>query len=189
MIKQALRVAAVLAAATVGGGMITAGPAQAQPGDPARDGKVISNGSLTVRYGPTSASAKEGSIPSGKIIPLGCKVRGQSVDGNNIWYSLPPTINEWVSARYVQNIGGTPGWCGTTARYTGKVTQTLTLRTGPTTAASSAGTLAPGLTSTIICKLPGQSVAGNDRWYYLTNGRWVSARYIDNVGIAPDWCV
>lgn len=189
MIKQALRVAALLAAATVSGGMLTAGPAQADPGAPARDGKVVSKSGLSVRVGPTTASARKATIPSGKIIPLGCKVRGTSVDGNDLWYSLPPTLNEWVSARYVDNIGGTPSWCGTSARYTGDVTRTLTLRTGPTTAASSAGTVKPGLTTKIICKLPGQSVAGNDRWYYLTNGRWISARYVDNVGIAPAWCV
>lgn len=38
MIKQGLRVAAVLAAATLGGGMLTAGPAQAETGSRIYDG-------------------------------------------------------------------------------------------------------------------------------------------------------
>lgn len=188
MITQVLRVAAVLAAATISGGMLTAAPGYANPNAPTFDGKVVSKSSLAVRYGPTTASAKSASIPSGKIIPLGCKVRGTSVGGNNIWYSLPPTLNEWVSARYVDNVGGVPSWCGTSARYTGDVMTALKLRTGPTSAASSAGTLQAGRTKAIVCKLRGQSVGGNDRWYYLTNGRWVSARYVDNVGKAPAWC-
>jgi hypothetical protein len=41
---------------------------------------------------------------------------------------------------------------------------------------------------TIICKLPGQEVAGNNRWYNLTDGRWVSTRSVSNVGQAPGWC-
>ena len=115
-------------------------------------------------------------------------VRGTSLGGNDVWYALPPTLNEWVSARYVATVGPAPDWCGTDERFVGRATAKLTKRTGPTTAASSAGSLAKGAGVDIICKLPGQNVNGNTRWYYLTDGRWVSARYVDNVGRAPGWC-
>jgi len=115
-------------------------------------------------------------------------VRGATVGGNNIWYLLPPTLNEWVSARYVENVGAAPDWCGTAKRFTGRTTEALTQRTGPTRKASSAGTLARGSQVRIVCKLPGQEVDGNALWYSLTNGRWVSARYVDNIGAAPGYC-
>lgn len=137
---------------------------------------------------PTTASTAKGSIAKGKIFPIVCKVRGTSVDGNNLWYALPPTLGEWVSARYVQNVGPAPRWCGTSERFVGRTTTALTKRAAPTTAAASAGTLARGARVDIICKLDGQTVAGNKRWYYLTNGRWVAARYVSNVGPTPGWC-
>lgn len=34
----------------------------------------------------------------------------------------------------------------------------------------------------------GPTVAGNDLWYKLGTGRWVSARYVSNVGAAPRFC-
>ena len=64
----------------------------------------------------------------------------------------------------------------------------MTKRVAPTTAASASGGLGRGARVTIICELPGQSVGGNNRWYYLTDGRWVAARYVANVGRAPGWC-
>jgi len=115
-------------------------------------------------------------------------VRGSSVDGNDLWYLLPPTLNEWVAARYVRNVGAAPGWCGSDERFVGRTTTAVTKRVAPTTAASASGGLARGVRVNIICKLPGQSVGGNNRWYYLTDGRWVAARYVSNVGRAPGWC-
>jgi uncharacterized protein YraI len=184
MIQTSIKAAGLGLATALTGGLIAATPAQAAG---SYDGKVTAS-TLTVRYGPTTASPALGSFTKGQVIPLHCKLRGTSVDGNNIWYALPPTLNEWVSARYVQNVGAAPDWCGTDARFKGKTTAALTKRTGPTAAAGSAGTVAKGVTVNIICKLPGQNVGGNDRWYHLTDGRWVAARYVANVGTAPGWC-
>jgi uncharacterized protein YraI len=184
MITRSITAAGLGLAAALTGGLLAATPAHAADGS---EGTVTAT-SLTVRYGPTTASKSLGSIKKGEVIPLVCRLRGSSVDGNDSWYALPPTLNEWVSARYVDTGGTTPGLCGTDARYKGRTTATLTKRTGPTTAASSAGHLAKGASVSIICKLPGQKVAGNNRWYYLTDGRWVAARYVANVGAAPGWC-
>ncbi len=116
-------------------------------------------------------------------------MRGTTFAVNNIWYALPPTLNELVAARYVDNLGPAPRWCGSEARYTGKANATLNKRVAPTTAAARAGSLAKGQSMSIICKLPAQRVGGNPRWYHLTDGRWVAARYVDNIGVGvPGWC-
>jgi len=184
MITLSIKAAGLGLATALTGGLIAATPAQAADG---AEGKVTAT-SLTVRYGPTTASKARGSFKQGQIIPLHCKIRGTSVGGNDIWYALPPTLNEWVSARYVTNVGAVPGWCGSDERFVGKATAKLTKRTGPTAASSSAGAVAKGAGVDIICKLPGQNVNGNTRWYHLTDGRWVAARYVSNVGRAPTWC-
>ncbi|HEY5784276.1 MAG TPA: hypothetical protein VIT65_05835 [Microlunatus sp.] len=191
MISRPIRAAAaaVASAAAVALGLFATLPAQADAAaDADADGKVVAAGGLTVRQLPTTASTSKGKLANGTTVSIICKVRGSSVDGNNLWYLLPPTLNEWISARYVRNVGAAPGWCGDDERFIGRTTTAVTKRVAPTTAASTAGGLAAGARVSIICKLPGQSVGGNNRWYYLTDGRWVSARYVTNVGRAPGWC-
>lgn len=184
--RRRIRAAAVVLATALGvtlmGGVM---PAQAQ----AYDGKVVSKTRLNVRSLPTTAGAKVGSLARGNVIPIECKVEGTRVDGNPRWYALPPTLGEWVSARYVENVGPAPRRCGDGDLDRGKViASALKMRTGPTTAASSAGTLPRGKHVNIVCKLEGKVVGGNPRWYHLANGRWVAARYVANVGPAPTWC-
>lgn len=171
--------------AAIAGSLLTAVPAYAQS---TYVGKAKANGSLLVRHLPTTASAVEGNVSNGHQIEIICKVRGSSVSGNDLWYSLPPTLNEWVSAGYVQSIGASPRWRGSSERFVGRTTTALTKREAPTTASAKVGSLARGAGVDIICKLEGQSVAGNNRWYFLTDHRWVAARYVDNVGRAPRWC-
>jgi hypothetical protein len=127
-------------------------------------------------------------LNNGQQIEIICKVRGSSVNGNDSWYSLPPTLNEWVSARYVQNIGTPPRWCGSTERFVGRATATVKKRAAPTTVSAQVGSLANGAGVNIICKLEGQPVSGNDLWYFSTDHRWVAARYVENVGRSPGWC-
>jgi uncharacterized protein YgiM (DUF1202 family) len=186
MIIHSVRAAGLVLVAALAGGVVPAAPAHAA--DTGTEGRVTAKTNLSVRFGPTTASRAVGSVRPGQVIPLVCKVRGSSVGGNDLWYALPPTLNEWVSARYVANVGAAPEWCGTDARFRGRSTAALTQRTGPTRAAGSAGTLARGANLVIVCKLRGQDVNGNALWYSLTNGRWVSARYVTNVGSAPGWC-
>lgn len=185
MFSRTIRIAGGVLGAALAGSALTALPAGAAD---SYEGRAIANGGLTVRALPTTASKAKGSIPKGHVFPIVCKVRGTSVDGNNLWYALPPTLGEWVSARYVQNVGQAPRWCGNDERFVGRTTTAVRKRVAPTTAAASAGTLGKGAGVDIICKLDGQNIDGNKRWYYLTNGRWVAARYVANVGRAPGWC-
>lgn len=185
-IRRRIRAAAVVLATVVGVTLMgTATPAQAQ----AYDGKVTSKTNLSVRSLPTTAATRAGSLAPGKVFPIECKVEGTMVDGNPRWYLLPPTLGEWVSARYVANVGAAPRTCGPGDLRQGRVTASkLAMRDGPTTAATSFGTLSKGKVVNIVCKLEGRVVDGNPRWYHLANGRWVAARYVANIGAAPGWC-
>jgi hypothetical protein len=180
-----IRIAGGVLSAALAGTALTTLPAGATD---SYEGRAIASGGLTVRALPTTASKAKGSIAKGHVFPIVCKVKGTSVEGNNLWYALPPTLGEWVSARYVQNVGSAPRWCGNSERFVGRTTTAVKKRVAPTTAATSAGTLAKGAGLDIICKLDGQNIDGNKRWYYLTDGRWVAARYVTNVGRAPGWC-
>jgi hypothetical protein len=175
-----IRIAGGVLGAALAGSALAAPPAGATD---SYEGRAIANGGLTVRALPTTASAAKGSIAKGRVFPIVCKVRGSSVDGNNLWYALPPTLGEWV-----QNVGAAPRWCGSSERFVGRTTTALTKRVAPTIAAASAGVLGKGAGVDIICKLDGKNVDGNRRWYYLIDGRWVAARYVANVGRAPGWC-
>ncbi|MEY9845982.1 SH3 domain-containing protein [Streptacidiphilus sp. MAP5-3] len=66
----------------------------------------------------------------------------------------------------------------------------LLIRSGPSQSARVIGSLGYGQTVWIVCKVNGQWIDGNPRWYKLADGRWAwsSARYIVNVGPAPRWC-
>jgi hypothetical protein len=75
-------------------------------------GKVVAQTSLNVRSGPNTANAKLYSNARGEIIDLVCKVDSQTVGGNPRWYQLPSdSSGQWVSARYMSNIGAAPPYC------------------------------------------------------------------------------
>jgi hypothetical protein len=66
----------------------------------------------------------------------------------------------------------------------------LLIRSAPNRNAPVVGSLNYGQIVWIVCKVNGQWVDGNPRWYKLADGRWAwsSARYIANIGPAPRWC-
>ncbi|TDD71278.1 SH3 domain-containing protein [Jiangella aurantiaca] len=80
----------------------------------------------------------------------------------------------------------TPAEAATT--YKGRVTTGVNVRSAPTSYAPKVGSYAKGATITIQCKVYGPTVSGNSLWYKLANGRWVSARYVANIGAAPRFC-
>lgn len=185
------RAASVAAAALLAAGG-TAALSSASADAAGNDGKVTSKGSLTVRDAPSKYAKANGAIRGGKTVPLSCKIAGSPVDGNRTWYQLPGDGDGmWVSGRYVKELKGTstPYCRDNVKRPKIKVTKNLTVRHGPNTRDVSVGTLAAGRTVEVICKLKSQSVAGNDVWYQLPGSNWVSARYADNIGKAPGYCV
>ncbi|MFD5783956.1 SH3 domain-containing protein [Streptomyces sp. NPDC126933] len=71
-------------------------------------GKVVSRITLNIRQRPSANSADLGGIQPGTIISLSCKVTGQNVDGNNLWYLLGGGRVGYVAARYVKNLSPVP---------------------------------------------------------------------------------
>ncbi|MFK0043669.1 hypothetical protein ACIQU4_06125 [Streptomyces sp. NPDC090741] len=51
-------------------------------------GKVVSRGPLKLRSKPTSRSKSVGHVKPDHKVAIVCKARGESVDGNNVWYLL-----------------------------------------------------------------------------------------------------
>ena len=70
-------------------------------------GTVISPTGVVLRAAPTSASAELGTLAHNAQVGLDCKVHGQNVDGNDLWYRVRGQA-AWVTARYVVNTGTVP---------------------------------------------------------------------------------
>lgn len=141
----------------------------------------------------TKASWKMFPFKKGTPIFISCKLNSVPVDGNPRWYNLGDDYNgnNWVPARYVRNIGPAPKACDVKEKLAfGKVIAkpSLIKRTKPTTKSAAKGTIKHGTKIGILCKIAGQKVGGNKLWYQLTDGRWVTARYVDNIGKVPGYC-
>ncbi|MET9532292.1 MULTISPECIES: SH3 domain-containing protein [unclassified Streptomyces] len=72
-------------------------------------GRVTARTGVLVRSGPSQRYRVVGSYSYNSIIPIVCKVRGENVLGNNLWYKTPK--GNFVSARYVANVGSIPRFC------------------------------------------------------------------------------
>jgi hypothetical protein len=65
----------------------------------------------------------------------------------------------------------------------------LSIRAQATSNSKYLGSLQPGAVVALHCKVTGQNVDGNNRWYRLGAGRtgYVAARYVQNLATVP-WC-
>ncbi|MEV6318943.1 SH3 domain-containing protein [Streptomyces sp. NPDC051776] len=98
-----------------GTGYVVGGPGAEAPGTPARPyGRVVSPVGINLRERPTTNSPVRGTLAYGDEVGLDCKVRGQSINGNDLWYKLRDRT-VWAAARYVQNFGDVP-FCASPAQ-------------------------------------------------------------------------
>ncbi|RDG35520.1 SH3 domain-containing protein, partial [Streptomyces corynorhini] len=67
-------------------------------------GKVVSRLPLHIRERATADSRSLGVLQPGAVVSLSCKVHGQNVGGNDLWYRLGDGRGGYVAARYVQNL-------------------------------------------------------------------------------------
>lgn len=91
------------------------GPVPRCPSGATGDAKAVATTGLNLRSGPSTSDQVVASLPSGSSVWARCKVRSQSVDGNDLWYYLES--DSWASARHLKNVNGGPGanrtpvWC------------------------------------------------------------------------------
>lgn len=177
---------AAMAAATLVGLVAVAQPANAE----VYKGEAIAP--VNVRTFPTPAAKLTSVLKKGTKVTIACKIEGPDVDGNRFWYRVQAGPNLWryAAARNLEDAGKSPHYCDL-GPPDGQVTAkpSVKLRTTPSLDAASAGSLAYGAKLNAICKVTGDEVDGNDRWYQLYDGRWVTARYIKNLnGLVPEFC-
>lgn len=156
---------------------LAATPAEAASG---YVGRVNSNVGLQAHYVPTSAAPRYGSYGDQTRLELLCKVRSVPIGGNDLWYLVRGSKRRWVSARYVDNIGPAPRFCGDGQTSRGSVTTArLNRREAPTVRAAKDGVLTRNARVSIVCWVDGLGEgAGDVQWYQLASGSWVSADYI-----------
>lgn len=123
-------------------------------------------------------------LRKGVSVALVCKVHGQTVAGNDLWYQVfSPSTDAWISARYVRN-KGTVRWCtGNNQPVT--TTKAVVVRQAPSTNSPVIRTVKKGVRMTAVCMVP-----NNDRhklgWYYTTDGNWIHGAGVTSRGpIAP----
>jgi hypothetical protein len=77
----------LLRSGALAGSLLIVEPAHAEPAHAQStcEGRATANGGLLVRHLPTAASAVEGNLSKGQQIEIICKVRGSSVNGNDLW--------------------------------------------------------------------------------------------------------
>ena len=183
------RTASVIGSIALAAGVGIIGAGTADAGAPRATGEVTANGGLSLRSSPSLSTGRVGAVSKGQRLTLTCKVRGTNVGGNDIWYSLSGSRTKWVSARYIRNVGRAPVWCiGSAAVGKNSEAIGLNLRAGPTTSDRVVGSLAGKGRVDLICKVRGETIRGNNLWYQTSDRKWVTARYIDNVGKAPSYC-
>ncbi|MEU6813542.1 SH3 domain-containing protein [Streptomyces sp. NPDC046860] len=105
------------AAARQSGGTGGAGSPDGQAGgrgdrDPRRyDGVVTAKGGIWLRDRPDRGTRRVRFAAQGEHVSIYCKVAGDRVDGNPLWYLLTDGTWAWASARYIGNVGPAPRWC------------------------------------------------------------------------------
>jgi hypothetical protein len=163
------------AAAVAAAFVLPAGAAAAAPSDPVARGVVVAQGGLIGHLRPSVHAPNNYTFPNGSKINLSCKVSGSVVGGNARWYLvLAEGDANWVSARYVTNVGPAPDPCDPSdGTFAAKATAKLTKRVGPTTADASAGSYAKGQKLRVQCYTD-----SGQKWYLTDTGRWVRAAYV-----------
>ena len=176
MLRSRTATALVMIVASLGAGTAVS-PADASTG---YVGRVDAHRGLVAHYVPTAAAPRYGGYADGTRLRLVCKVHSVPIGGNDLWYLVQGSKRRWVSARYVENIGSAPRFCGDGRASRGRVTaHRLNRREAPTLRAAEQGTLERHDRVRIVCWVDGLGEGdGDTQWYQLANGSWVSADYI-----------
>lgn len=99
-------------------------------------------------------------------------------------------VNPGATSSQMSTQAGSQSGAEAAASVNGKVVSRLplTIRSRATTDSADLGSYAPGTIVHLKCKVNGQDVDGNPRWYKLSDRTgWLAARYVQNLGNVP-WC-
>lgn len=175
MDRPTARTALTLAAAVAVTLALPLAPATAAPVDEAAKGVVVAKGGLIGHVRPSTHAPANYTFPNGSKVTLDCKVPGPVVGGNSRWYLVVAEGDaNWVSARYVRNVGKAPDPCDPTdGTFSATATAALKKRVGPTTDDASAGTYAKGQKFRVQC-----FTHSGQKWYLTDTSRWVCATYV-----------
>jgi uncharacterized protein YraI len=175
MYRATARNALTLTAATAAALALPMVPASAAPVEGAAKGVVVAKGGLVGHVRPSTHAPANYTFPNGSEVTLDCKVSGTVVDGNRRWYLVVAEGDaNWVSARYVDNVGPAPEPCDPSdGTFSARTTAALKKRVGPTTADVSAGTYAKGQKVRVQCYTD-----SGQKWFLTETSRWVSAKYV-----------
>lgn len=72
---------------------------------------VVRAQSLALRSAPNRGSRIIRYAHKGDVVSIFCKVPGDKVNGNPLWYLLTDGTWAWGPAAYIDNIGPAPRWC------------------------------------------------------------------------------
>ncbi|WAX81834.1 SH3 domain-containing protein [Streptomyces sp. KMM 9044] len=72
---------------------------------------VVTTDSLALRTSPDRGSKVIRYAHKGDVVSIYCKVGGDDVQGNPLWYLLTDGTWAWGPARHIDNIGPAPRWC------------------------------------------------------------------------------
>jgi hypothetical protein len=150
-------------------------PATAAPVDETAEGVVVAKGGLIGHLRPSTHAPANHIFPNGSEVTLDSKVSGTVVDGNPRWYLVVAEGDaNWVSARYLRNVGPAPEPCDPSdGTFSAKTTAVLKKRVGPTTADASAGTYAKGQKFRVQCYTDSWQ-----KWYLTDTSRWLRAKHV-----------
>ncbi|MEU9483684.1 hypothetical protein AB0D83_08445 [Streptomyces decoyicus] len=97
-------------------GTVMAGPALAYDDGEgeslaAHEGRVVAEEGLVLRVGPSTHYRAIGSEEYGTVVGIVCRVNGENIEGNPVWYKLGDASYAWSSTRDIVNDGEEPRWC------------------------------------------------------------------------------
>lgn len=96
-------------------GAVVAGPARAADGDGSLapyEAHIVARAGVALRTGPSYEFSAVGSKDYGAVVGIVCRLNGQKVHGNRVWYKLSDSSYVWSSERHIVRVGTEPPrWC------------------------------------------------------------------------------
>lgn len=140
----------------------------------ARTHRVAGTPRLTARRAPHRRAPAVTTYRRGTAVSVACRAWGARVGHGRSWHKL--TNGGYVPVRFLRPRQSRVPRCNYPFQVTAP--DALTTRTGPGTRYAKAGAIRHGGLARITCQKRGADVFGNRVWNRLTNGSWVSNRYV-----------